>query len=309
MNRIKKILCILLVIPLLFSCSVQDDRELCCDGNTLRFRYLYRESDRFHTYIDKVSYYLFDAKGKYLKELPPKVGSKNKVDISELEYGKYTMIAVGNSYGSGVLEGYLSGGLEGFLFRLSNFRADIPSTLKNTDRLYWGEKSFEVKHRSPNSYIGEMSNIHCVLRVRVEWEGTPKYSTGYGLSLSGVGKYNEFTGKHGYDIGVHRFPLVKEYKGRILEDVSLRQFSLNATLISLRWTDDNMPNLNICHDGIPVSKTVRLGEIFPKWGWYPSRDEVQEYEIRLRVHLNGTIEVSQGLGVGVSDWIDGGSFS
>lgn len=302
-----------LMLPLLFclmfvTCSLDDMRDECCDTNQIRFRYLYRGMDRFTDYIFDVHYYLFNSAGAYLGEMSPLEDNMARVDISKLTAGSYTIVAVGNLYDYGTLQGYADKGLEAFRFSVDDYYSTSPAAFRSGDRIYRGECDFTVEQGEANSFLGEMSNEHCVLRVKVEWKLVPSFSSGYRFDLDGVGTAMEMNENNAYSIDVHRFPPVESYEGRMIEEVPLRRFALTASMVTLRWTDNDMPTFRLYHNDTPVTKPIDLRTIFRQWGWYPSRTAVQEYEIRMMIRPDGSIEINQGFDVGVNDWIDGGTF-
>ncbi len=298
----------LLLLQLLAACDMDDRRDECCESNQVRFRYLYRGSDRFTDYISTVRYFLFDAGGTFLREMYATECSPATVSICSLEAGSYTLVAVGNLGDYGSLGGYVEEGLEAFRLSVDKHFPQHPSAFANGDNLYRGECSFTVAVGATNSFIGEMSNVHCILRLKVEWELVPRFSEGYRYCLKGIGTGMEMNGTHAYSIDVHSFPPATGYDGQVMEEVPLRRFALNASLVTLRWTDDEIPCFILYHDDTPVTKEIDLKSVFRQWGWYPSQTPVQIYEIRMLIHSNGSIEINQGLEVGVNDWIDGGTF-
>ncbi|EJX01434.1 hypothetical protein EVA_10460, partial [gut metagenome] len=138
--------------------------------NTVRFRYLYRGNDRFNNYIHKMRYLLFDNAGHYIKDMEPVEGELNRVRIGSLREGTYTLVGIGNLEDYGELRGYTEVGLEQFHLAVTKYIDDSGEAIANGDRIYWGECCFTVVKDSSNKFVGEMSNIHCVFRVRVEWE-------------------------------------------------------------------------------------------------------------------------------------------
>ncbi len=311
-RRGRRLRCFLTLLSclVLASCSLADWRDECCDLNMVRFRYLYRGRDRFSEYITSVRYFLFSGNGDFLGELPHLKDYPMRVSIETLEAGGYTLIAIGNLEDYGTLTGYAEQGLEEFRLKVDDLypSSEEGRVFRSGDRLYRGECAFTIVPGDSNSFLGEMSNVHCVLRVKVEWKLIPPFSDGYSFRLDGIGTGMEMFGDNAYGIDVHSFPPVESYTGSLLEDVRLRRFTLTATLVTLRWTDRDMPRLYLCHDGVQASKTVDLGYVFRQWGWYPSQSPVQEYEIRLLIRPDGSIEVNQGFEAAINDWIDGGTF-
>lgn len=295
-----------LLLLLSVSCSLDDGRDLCCEVNTVRFRYLYKGADRFTEYIAGTRYYLFDGGGRYVREMEPLPGSPSRVDISALAAGSYRLVCVGNLEDYGTPEGHTDGGLEAFRLRVDDL-FDESGAFANGDRLYWGECPFTVVPGAANDFTGEMSNVHCVLRVRVEWEQRPEHVDGYRFRLEGVGTGMELHGGRARVIEAHAFPPVEECTGSVLEDVPVRRRALEASLYTLRWGEDDIPRFRLYHGGEPASREVDLGKVFRQWDCHPERATVQEYAIRLLIRADGSIEVYRGLEVGVGDWEDGGT--
>lgn len=296
----------LLLCLMATSCSLDDDRDLCCEVNTVRFRYLYKSADRFTEYIGSTRYFLFDGEGRYMEEMAPMECCPARVDISGLEAGSYRLVCVGNLEDYGTPEGYTDEGLKAFRLRVDDY-FDESGAFANGDRLYWGECPFTVVPGTANNFTGEMSNVHCMLRVRVEWERLPERENGYRYRLEGIGRGMELHGGHASVIDVHAFPKVEDCTGSVLEEVPLRRRALEASLYTLRWGKDDIPRFRLYHDGDAVTKEIDLGDIFRRWGWYPERAPVQEYRIRLLIRTDGSIEVNQGLEADVGDWEDGGT--
>lgn len=290
---------------LFFSCSLEDDRDLCCENNIVRFRYLYRGIDRFREYIHEMQYFLFDGSGYYLGEMRPLEGEMELIRIDSLEAGSYTIIGIGNLKDYAKLEGHVENGLEEFKLTVDNYFKNT-NTFTNGDQLYWGKCDFTISSGTSNSFLGEMSNVHCLLHLRVEWERLPEFFEGYRFHLKKIGTGMNLDGSHAISIGEHRFPQVISYTGSMTEEVPLRRFALETSLYTLRYTDSDIPRFRLFHEDKAVSKEVDLGKVFRRWGWYPERTPVQEYEIRMLIRNDGSIEVNQGLEVGTGDWEDGG---
>ena len=296
----------LITICLLLSCNLEDGRDECCmDYDTVRFRYLYHGNDSFMDYIEQVRYFLFDGEGGYLGEMRPREDAMNKVSIAALSTGGYTLVAVGNLDDYASVCGHADGGLREFRLAVNHLHAS-GEAFANGDRLYWGECAFSIVPDAPNNYLGEMSNVHCVLTVRVEWERLPQYDSGYRFVLDGIGTGMRFCGDGAPAIGVQKFPEVHGCHGRMCEEVVLRRFALQAGLVTLRWSDNTIPCFRLYHGDEAVTKAVDLGMVFERWGWKPSMVPVQEYKIRMLIKSDGSIEVNVGLSSGVNDWDDGG---
>lgn len=289
----------------LASCSLDDERDACCWTNTVFFRYEYFGADCFREYISDTRWFLFGNDGSFIDEMDNMPCCRQRVDISGLSAGNYTLVCVGNLDDYGMLYGYADEGLEEFRLKVDDW-ADEKS-FADGDLLYWGECRFSVVSGSSNRFIGEMSNVHCVLRVRVEWELIPEFSDGYRFSLEGVGAGMEFCGSRADSIGVHLFPPITSFEGRMVKEVELRRFALETDLVTLRWKKGNIPTLCLWHEDTLAMKKINLEDIFRRWHWSPDRASVQEYSIRLLIRSDGSVLVNQGIEAGVKDWESGGT--
>ncbi|EJX03272.1 secreted protein containing DUF1812 [gut metagenome] len=289
------------------SCSLDDERDVCCGKNTIRFRYLYRGNDRFDTYIHQIHYLLFDSVGHYVKDMQPVEGMMSRVRIGSLPEGGYTLVGIGNLKEYGELRGHTEGGLEQFHLAVTKYIDSASETIAEGDRIYWGECPFTVVSGADNSYLGELSNVHCVLRVRVEWELIPEFRDGYTYQLAGIGRKMKLTKDDALSIGNQFFPQVKDYSGVKAKEVPLRRSALDATMVTLRWTDQEIPRFQLRNKRQSITKEIALKPIFERWGWHPDSTPVQEYEICLKIQADGSIMVKEGVDVGVGDWIDGGA--
>lgn len=301
---------VLIFCFLLASCNVSDERDLCCDteDSVVRFRYWYKNEDRFTEYIKTERYFLFDSEGRYLQEMNHLDCCPKRVSIEQLAAGTYTMVCVGNLVDYGTLEGYEEKGLEGFHLKINQYYDEQQTAFVSGDRIYWGECHFTKVGGIRQEFVGEMSNEHCVLRLRVEWERLPEFADGYYYHLDGIGTGMELYDTNASKIGVHSFPPVMDYGGRLIEEVPLRQMVLESTLTMLRWGANALPRFQLYHYDTPVSKVVDFEEVFREWKWYPENAEVQEYEIRLLILKSGNIKVYKRIEAQVGDWEDGGTF-
>lgn len=295
---------LLLLCVLLQACSLSDGRDECCLADTVLFRYTYRGSDRFKEYISTMRYFLFSGGGVLLGETEGKKSAPWSVDISALAPGDYRIVAVGNLRGCGSIASG-TGTLRDFRLSLDRTEGDT-EYLAGCDRLYWGECVFTVKDGEANYFTAEMSNIHCVLRVTVQWDMKPDYADGYAFQLDGVARGCSLSAEGSYAIGQHRFPTAGPYDAVMRQSEIIDGRELSASLITLRWTASDIPTLTLINSGRPITKKIDLGWVFRSWRWNPLRDDAQDYGIRLRIRSDNTIEIYQGSDMSVSDWIDGG---
>lgn len=316
-----KAMVFLAILPIILSgCQLEDDRDLCCPG-PLTMHYVYRPegADVFSDNILSLRHFLFDDGGVYISELPP--GEKLNRQPLELPAGKYTMITIGNMTD---ITSHRHGS-EGLLNQFSLFHTSRnkkrESAYANTDELFWGVKHFAVDAEgrglevskdgggaASNRLTTQMVNIHCHLKVTVEWANRPPYVGNYDMELAGVDtRYSldpatTSLTADGLDVpsgdGAETYCL----------NVPLRQLELRAEFVTLRYTDTQIPTLRIKFDGASVIPDIDLGKAFRAWGWRPSATHVQDYEILLRVINENRVDLMPMVEGSVADWVNGGNF-
>lgn len=296
----------ILLIGLLLSCSVDDPRDECCTMDMLQFRFLHQGSDCFSERIHKMQYYLFGANGTYIREMAAHEGDLSRVSLAGLSPGEYVLVGIGNLDGYGELSDAWSGGLQQFSLHVTRYADSSTDFFGNGDPLYYGIREFTVERGKSNTFVADMSHIHCCLHLRVEWEGVPAHSEGYSFRLSGIGGGVDMHVDNASFIGALPFPGVHHYEEQMEDGVRLQNLALQKKLYTLRYADSHIPVFTLCHNGRPVTKDISLSDVFRFWGWNPSGTPVQEYQMTMQIKLNGDIEIRQGFKAGVSDWEDGG---
>ena len=297
----------LLLSSMLQSCSLEDWRDDCCYSYTMQYRFIYPSEDVFSERVHSMEYYLFTSEGEYLYPLQAYDGDISRADLRGLFPGSYTLVGIGNHSGYGTLSSVAEEGLEGFSLRVSRYSDTLAGLFGNGDPLYYGIRSFVIEEGGSNSYITDMSHIHCSLHVRVEWEGLPLHREGYRFRLDGVGTGVDMHIQNADYIDDLPYPMVHEYSGSMIEDVPLRKLSLESRLYTLRYRDTAIPVFTLYNGSNAVTKGLDLRRVFEAFGWRPDSTPVQEYRITVLIKGNGDIEVRQGFDAGVGDWIDGGT--
>ena len=296
------VLCVLLA-----GCDLDDDRDLCCYRGGMTYRLTYDGHDYFPEKVEHLRCFLFSGEdGRFLRELPTVPGHPERVDLSGLEAGDYGMIAVGNLDDYGEVEG-LAESVRSLRFEACEHFGQT-SALAEGDQLYWGAKRFRMEAGCANEFVTELSNIHCHLKVMVEWEGLPPGGGSYYLQLSGVHEGYDLYPGDAYVLGPRLFPSCDGGLCSSVEESSLLDLSLHAEFITLRYTDAEIPSLRVWYGGRALTDLIDLGRVFRLWGWYPDATPVQEYELRVLIGRDGSVRLSPSLDVGVNDWVDGGSF-
>lgn len=313
MGRKREVIFLLLLflLPLLCSCSLDDDRDLCCNRARMTYRLTYDNIDYFSERIDSLRCYLFsiDSTGRshYMGRMYVDEEKPNQVDLGMLDEGEYGMIAIGDLDDYGTLDS-ISLGAEFLHFRADDFFRETKA-LDNGDPIYWGAERFVIEKNGDNDFVTELSNIHCHLRVKVEWQGLPPYEDNYYLQLSGVWDGYYMYPEDAEEKGGKLYP---EYSGGVRSVVCgepLRQQALFAEFVTLRYSDDYIPSIKLWNGKTELTRAIDLKPVFREWGWYPDKTAIQEYEISLFIYRDGSVVIRPYLDVGINDWIDGGDFS
>lgn len=308
LHRIIGCLCSLYCLTVLWSCNVYDIRDLCCaESDVMFFRLEYDGRDYFADQIQSMRYLVFGEDGKFVCQLHAADGQLNRVKLDSLDYGRYTMLAVANLQDYGWFVGEAGKGLSALCFRADDYFRTTPA-LGNGDPLFWGVGAFERVPGKSNSYITQLSNVHARLRVRVEWEGVPGSSSDCFMQLEGVNDGYSLCPAEATAIGSQLFPAFVGRSCSAVVQVPLRQMALDAGIVSLRYADDSLPTLHLWQDSVEIIRPVSLQQVFQAWGWFADKAQVQDYGIRLLIKMDGSVVISSYVSVGISDWVDGGTF-
>lgn len=312
------------VCLLLSSCSLDDYRDECCDQTTgiiMKHRYLYKSEDVFPEHIRTLHHYLFAADGSFLSMLPP--GEQLQSQPLDLKPGTYTMVSVGNVSEQFSFEGHAEGGLDGFLLRVlgQDRQRNAAHSIVQKERqggepqafrcgeLYSGYSQFTVTDAPVQRFRTDMSNIHCQLDVRVEWENRPPAVGDYRISLQNVPCCYNMDHKDIVTVSGYDFPADDGSRDEYQAVVPLQSQTLTASFVTLRYTSECLPVLAVHLGDQAVAPSLDLMRAFQQWGWNPDKDTVQHYRIRILIRSDGSVVVRPWVDGEVLDWIDGGIFS
>lgn len=298
----------ILLLFLLHGCNVYDLGDLCCtESDVMYFKLEYSGIDYFDEEIHGMRYIVFGEDGKFVRQLYASDGQLNKVKLDSLEFGSYTILAIANLENYGWFIGEAGKGLSALCFVADDFFRDTKA-LNNGEPLFWGIGSFEKIPGDLNSFVTYLSNVHAVLRVHVDWEGVPKSSSDVYMQLEGVYEGYILNPSLASPIGNQFFPAHIGEKRSTVVQAPLRQMALDARIVSLRYTDSELPELHLWQDGAEIITPINLEHVFGSWGWFADQAQVQEYGISLLIKLDGSVIIRPYTPLGVSDWIDGGTF-
>lgn len=334
--KIVGVIAIIFQMILLTGCSLDDPRDACCNlSNGMRYVYRPHFIDEFSQHISSMRHLLYDSEGNFIREMEP--GSDIQYHTLAIPAGRYMMVNLGNQSDRSELiqsdDGHVSQlTLESTALHdgkwlpssLSSLRigsSDSGIALSNTDELFWGVSEFEIDSQGYISDLGfrrryddygwpvtEMNNIHCHLRVKVEWFNMPPGYGDYELELSGVPSRYSLDPTLSADADRYVVPVSNRTSSHRLT-IPLLGFELDADFVTLRYTDSDIPTLRIYYKGEQISPDIDLQRAFTAWGWWPSAVHVQEYAISVTLYSNGKADVTPLIEGIVNDWIDGGSFS
>lgn len=150
------------------ACSTYDSRDECCEGVTIYFRYAKQIKDYFPKHIESMRHLLFDENGEFINEVPSNRGNPQQLSLSQLPAGLYTLLTVANMEKGNTFMTELQRSASWEEARLYNIREHDQTSYKNSDNLYWSQRTFEVKQNRRESYISDLSNVHCQLNVKVK---------------------------------------------------------------------------------------------------------------------------------------------
>lgn len=272
----------------------------------MHYRYTMQGLECFDDYIYRMHYYLFDGNGYFVKQMFPDGGNMKRVSLEEITPGKYTLIALANLDDYDTPDEDAKKGLGDFEFVMQDF---FPGTneLDSGDPIYWGTSTFVIEEGETNSFVTEMANIHCITSVEFEWEGLPPYPDGYTFQLEGVSGAYSLNPEHSSELGIQTFPMHIGDPKSVRQDSEIEDLKLNVSIYTLRYKNGRIPGLRLWHEDKPLTRIIDLEYIFRQWGWKPDITPVQKYSIKLRLRMDGGIEVSPKAEADVNDWNNGGS--
>ena len=293
-----------LLVLLLTSC-LPDDSDDCCYQVLLRYHETVYGEDRFWSDIRQTRHLLYDARGRLVGEYSADANNRQQVLVLNVEDGRYTMVTVANATDRTIFENTED------LSRLT-IRQAAPVTRQtddvqygNGDELFFNRQSFEAG-REPVEIDCELSNIHCHLHVKVQWKGLPTQSGRWTMRLYNVHTAYELA-TDGLTILDSNFPAYTAELASHQTDPSMFNFELEGEFITFRWTDEDIPQLQIFCDEEPVTGRMELEKAFQEWKWHPDLTQIQDYWLELLIDNAGEVDMRSGGKASVVDWQDGGT--
>lgn len=309
----------LVVILLMEGCSLLSDDLRKCYEVTLEYRYVPATEDEYPRYINGMRHFLFNGEGTYLRELPQNPSTPQQVHIKGLEKGHYTVVTLGNCTTENTfikLLAFQQTKLRDFVLQLKR-RASQQEAYANAEELFWNTQSFEITGKGAQHIVCDLANIHCHLFFEVSWQSVPpadgKYqielgnlTEAYALDPSKSSLSIEVNAKKGV---VHTFPRHEEKTHWMYQEVALFYHRLIGEFISLRYTNDRIPTLQVKKDGVAITKRLDLASAFHAFGWIPDQRAEQIYRIQIRINDDGSVTIRPWYDGSVEDWQVGGTVS
>lgn len=298
-----------LLVLLLTSC-LPDDSDDCC-GVRIHFDYFEAGQDLYRQEIHSMRHFLFDGQGRFLRELPSHYD--RDIVLTDIEAGDYRLVTVANATAgrSGIsgMQEHVST-LDGFELHVNSLRstrAEAGATYDNTDQLFYGNLAFTVGDVLDLQLTSVLSNIHCHLHVLVYWKRQLPYGGEYTLRAYDVP--SGYRLGNSYDLAALKYPqqtdsLVVHARSEIPVN-----FELEFEMVSLRYTDDSIPVLQLFHGDEPVTSLVPLKRAFDWWDWHPGSTPVQDYWLQMEIDEEGTVRLNRWGQGKVLDWINGGTIA
>lgn len=295
-------------LAILSSCSVDDDRDLCCgptEGIFMDYRYMYAGDDIFPQYVFALDHYLFDADGNFLEKTPS--GRTLQTQQLHLAPGEYTMVTAGNQEDAIAAERHLEEGLAGFLLHSLPQGEDRDGEFR-VGELYGGYCRFRVTDEPLQRFVTKMANIHCQLDLRVEWEYVAPTGD-FTFRLGNVPEVYDMDYDSKWEYAGYSFPADHGERTQYETVAPQRHQTVETSFVTFRYTNSCVPVLRIFDEkGDPVTPDLDLYHAFQTWGWVPDNHPVQHYRIIIEIKTDGTVELRPWIDGEVLDWVVGTLF-
>lgn len=291
-----------LLTVLLAACQKELVYEDYGEVKEVKLSYTEPSTLQYHQDIDSIRWLLFDGEGRFYQELHMDHCQRQYFDRSDLPDGDYTVVCLANATDRSFLDNSALT-LDSLTLWADTRRDD--GSYDNIDCLFWTMQRFRM---GDGIHVVEcpMVDIHCHLHVRLWWRGVPTRTDGaYTLRLFDV-PLSCKAGTMAYNIGGLPHPDLGETLGEHRIAVEPYNFIISGEFVTMRWTDDYMPSLQLWCGDEPATPLIDLYQVFSEWHWSPDHTIAQDYWLNIEVGLDGSVEVSVGGKGRIVDWQDGG---
>lgn len=289
-------------LSILTSCHKDLLREDLSDVREVSVSYTVPDGREFQYSIARMQWLVYDSLGHYFCELQMEPMQRQYFEPSQLPDGLYTVVNIANNTSKTLIDYYQN--LDDLVLWANTRQPE--GWYSNVDCLFWQMRQFTVRQGYIDKVAMPLADIHCHLHVHVWWQGLPQQSGQWTIHLYGV-NVGYHAGRYGLTIGGVEHPdLVADELGEHRIDVTPLNFELDGEFIVFRWTDSNVPQLQIKCNGEAASPLIDINKVFEEWGWSPDRTTSQDYWLGIQINKDGSADVQTWGNARVADWIDGG---
>lgn len=323
----------------LTSCSIEPAIEVCEFNTRLIYRYNRENTTTDNVlpqYIQSLTEYIYDEQGiLYATNILPGTSCFGKF-VSEINLppGKYTVITWGNKaepskvnkeqIGISTREEMIL-----YLDNAYNAARSTTDTQSNSERLYYGYRTFSVGEYGVSKIHVDMSHSHCVLNVTVRWKQmaeAPTATEGYFMMLKDIPSQFSFMPQFKFQSGetdLHN-PTQDSYPANTSEDICYMPLvhastqlvnhrtsaemntetrTLQSRFITYRYSDSSHELLSIYLGDKQIEKEIDLAVFFKAMSIALDTNRRQEFDLLLVIDGDKvTVSLIQ-----IDDWDEGGS--
>lgn len=313
-----------LLLAVVGSCDLEDERDVCRDNVELSFRYCRSDNqDLLSQQVRTLRVFLFDKDSVFLKSYDVS-GPDLCRQRFRLPAGCYTLVAWGNLDKASETTEAVTGQTQLSVLQLSVNSPCAGGRQNNCENLFYGSCAFVVEETGRTTCVTDLSCAYNYLAVTVRWKSeTPDLNAGrYAMRLhQAVGGYAFAVADRIVVSGagpardarmagspvIHAIPALCPEKTVNHEITAQTAGSreLYGSFVTYRYTNEQVPAFQLFRDEIPVMKEIDLGLFFRSMGWELSRNIRQTFHIQVEIDGDKVIVSSAYVG----DWEDGGSIS
>lgn len=322
---------ILTMMILLASCELQPDLPIC-DYN-IQLEYWLSESahkNELHQYVKTIDEYIFDEHGILFQvnRVESRAYNRNFVSEVELPVGQYSVASWGNVAESSKAVGVAIGQthINDLVLKLNNPIGATDNIHTQSERLYYGYRTFSVREHGVSQVRVYMSHAHCILDVIVKWTKSPPPDTeNFYMTLRDVKDTYAFTSSYKvYGNSINRFDYAEEQ--HLFTDKERRYYltgpdadsrdithvqqakmditrNVNGRFSSYRLSNHTHPLFRLYAGDTPLMREIDLHKYFQNMGIELDTNLKQEFAIIVEIGEDDVIRVTP---VVISDWNNGG---
>lgn len=274
--------------------DISDVREVCVSYTVPEYR-------EFNTSVARMTWLVYDSLGNYFCELQMEPQQRQYFDPDQLPDGQYTVVSIANNTGKTLIDSTKR--LDDLMLWANTRQPE--GWYSNVDCLFWQMRQITVREHYVDKVDMPLADIHCHLHVHIWWQGLPQQSGQWTMHLNGV-NVAYHAGRKGMVVGGLDHPELADTLGEHRIDVTPLNFELDGEFIVYRWTDSNMPKLQLRCNGEAASPLIDVDQVFSEWQWSPDNTVSQDFWLGIQINRDGSADVQTWGRARVADWIDGG---